>query len=724
MSGQGLSAATAGEARPSGGFLQPARNVWRVERAERARLLVDAAEYFGILRRAMRNAEHSLIIVGWDIDSRTRLVGPEGRADDGFPEQFGDFLRVLARDKPGLSVKLLLWDYSVLYAAERELLPVVPLRWNTPENIDLCLDNEVPIGASHHQKVVVVDDRLAFCGGLDITVRRWDTSDHTPGNRHRVDPSDEPYRPFHDVQIMVDGAAAAALGDLARRRWARAAGETLEPPSARHDPWPEDIDHHFSDVTVGIARTEPAYGGSDEVREVEALFGDMLARARQWIYIENQFLTCTDIARRLASRLREVPSLEVILVVPQSHHTWLEHQTMLMGRIRFMNVLREAGVAERVRLLHPFIGKGRREVGIMVHSKVMIVDDTVLRVGSANICNRSMGMDSECDIAIEAVTDEDRDAVIAALGRLLGEHCGAEPAGVVSALHDTGSLFAAMDRCRAESRGLKPVDDGDHSPGDTASTIEAIADPVRPIVSGDYFADIVDSEDREDTGGGFSAIAKGLVALLLVAALVLLWRYTPLSEYADPDRLRVSLQSVTAGPFAPLIVIAIYVLTGFIAFPVTVLIVVTAASFGLWTGLLYALAGSLSSALATYVAGRTLGPGMLRNIFGPGINRISRGIGKRGVLTMMTVRLVPVAPFMLVNLVAGALRVPVVDYMIGTLLGLAPGIVLLSVLGDRVFAILENPSLADIAIALSVIVLWIGLAFGLQRLVSRRRRSR
>lgn len=719
MSVQDLSAA---EESQSTSILKPPRNVWRVEEAARARLLVDAAHYFEVLRAAMRNAEHSILIVGWDIDSRTRLVGPSGKAEDGLPDTFGEFIAGLAREKPDLEVKLLLWDYSVIYTMERELLPAVPLRWNTPGNIDLCLDDEIPLGASHHQKIVVVDGCLAFSGGLDITVRRWDTCAHDPANELRVDPSDEPYRPFHDVQMMVDGDAAAALDELARARWAKAACEELKPAGAdRRDPWPEGFDPDFSNVSVGIARTVPATNGSAAVREVHTLFTDMVASAERWIYIENQFLTCTDVANALGERLNENPDLELLLVAPKTHETWLEHQTMLAGRIRFMDILRQAGVADRVRLVYPEVGKDGSAVDVMVHSKVMIVDDMLLRVGSANLCNRSMGTDTECDLVIEAHDEPSRSGVMAALGQLLGEHCGAEPENVVSAVRETGSIFAAMDRCKAEERRLRPVTDGDTPPGDVPTTIETIADPGRPIGSNEHFADIVDL-GGEKSGGGISNVAKAIAAILFIVALGLLWRYTPLSEYAQPDKLRETFGGMAGSPFAVLAVVALYVIAGFFAFPVTVLILVTAGTFGLWPGLLYAALGSMASAVATYGAGRGLGARFLRNLIGPRINRVSRGIGKRGVLTIATIRLVPIAPFMLVNLVAGAFRIPVVDYTVGTFLGLAPGILLLSILGDRVFAMFEDPSLTDFAIVIGALALWIGFALGLQRVIARWRK--
>ena len=102
---------------------------------------------------------------------------------------------------------------------------------------------------------------------------------------------------------------------------------------------------------------------------------------------------------------------------------------------------------------------------------------------------------------------------------------------------------------------------------------------------------------------------------------------------------------------------------------------------------------------------------------------MSRGIGEKGILAIATIRLVPVAPFMLVNLVAGAFRIPFIQYTVGTFLGLAPGILILSVLGDRVFAMIEDPSMSDLAIVLGALAAWVGFALGLQRLADRWRKS-
>ena len=185
-------------------ILAPNRNIWRLEGSRRAAVLIDGANYFGALREALLQARSTVFIIGWDLDSRTRLVGESGRANDGYPEGFVDLLAALVNERPQLTVHLLVWDHSVLYALERELFPIVALGWLTPRRIRFCLDEDLPAGASHHQKIVVVDDAVAFCGGLDVTIRRWDTTKHRLDDARRVDPAGVPYRPFHDVQAVVE----------------------------------------------------------------------------------------------------------------------------------------------------------------------------------------------------------------------------------------------------------------------------------------------------------------------------------------------------------------------------------------------------------------------------------------------------------------------------------------------------------------------------------------
>lgn len=690
-------------------FLRPNHNVWRIERAARAAVLIDAAAFFEAVRGACLKAERSILVVGWDIDSRTQLVGADGTPADGFASGFADFLSELVQARPELQVHLLLWDYSLLYAGERELLPRLSLGWRTPERVTLCIDNSVPFGSSQHQKIVVVDDAVAFSGGLDLTIRRWDTTSHAAENSHRVDPSGHPYRPFHDVQMMVDGEAARALALLARERWCRAYGgkPSVEPHG---DPWPEAVRADFTDVEVGIARTQPRYNGDDAVREAETLFVDSIDLAEREIYIENQFLSSALIADRLADRLARCPQLEVVMVAPRSHDSWVERHTMRNGRIRFWQRVRAAG-SDRVRLVYPAVEQGEHATNTMIHSKVMAVDDRFLRIGSANMNNRSMGADTECDLAIEAQSDRERAAIREIRNRLLGEHCGVSAADVAAFLDRDGSLVRAADRLTANGHRLRPIDDGEPDESGLSDVIERIADPPRPIRPTRLARHLL---------ARFRPLLVALACGLVVLGIALAWRYTPLSTVVTADNVRAVLKSVRGEAWAIAVVVLVFVLASAIIFPLNLLILTTAAVFGPWLGILYGGTGTVSSALVMFFIGGRLGREALNRMLGKRWQHGLEGVRKRGLLAVVTFRLLPIAPFTFVNLAAGASGIRFVDFLVGTLIGMLPGLVLMSVMGDRIIRILVEPSAGDIAILVVCVAGLIGLAVAAQSFLGRR----
>ena len=202
--------------------------------------LVDGEDYFAAVRAALARAQRSIYILGWDIDSRMRLM-PQGAAD-GYPEELAPFLNAIVSERRKLRAYVLAWDFAMLYAFEREWLPIYHFDWKTHRRLDFRLDGQHPLGASHHQKIVVVDDRVALLGGFDLTRSRWDRSAHACDDQLRSDPNGAHYGPFHDVGAIVEGDCARALGDLARERWQRATGA---PPRAgaapTRDPWPPHV---------------------------------------------------------------------------------------------------------------------------------------------------------------------------------------------------------------------------------------------------------------------------------------------------------------------------------------------------------------------------------------------------------------------------------------------------------------------------------------------------
>ena len=124
------------------------------------------------------------------------------------PSRLWKFMNAVVKNRETLNVYILEWDFAVLYAFERELFPVFKIPWKSNNRIHFHLDSEHPLGGSHHQKPVVIDDQIAFVGGIDLTKRRWDTPEHAASDPHRIDPSGKSYGPFHDVQIAVEGPAA------------------------------------------------------------------------------------------------------------------------------------------------------------------------------------------------------------------------------------------------------------------------------------------------------------------------------------------------------------------------------------------------------------------------------------------------------------------------------------------------------------------------------------
>ncbi len=701
-------------------ILQQDDTCWRIAACARARVLIDGADYFLAVRRALLKAEREVFIVGWDIDSRTPLVGPEGDKgkDDDLPVTFGAFLTELVRRRPELKIHLLLWDYSMLYALEREPLPAVKLNWATPPQISVCLDDVLPVGASHHQKVMVVDDALAFSGGLDITIRRWDTSDHDLRNQKRSDPRGESYRPFHDIQIMVDGPAAGALAELVRQRWQRAACETPEAPCPQGDPWPEGFEPDFTDTRIGIARTLPDYDGEPEVREVEKLFRRSIAAAEKSLYIENQFLTNPSVCDALVRRLEEKPELEVLIVAPNVHQSWLEEHSMNAGRKRFMERLYQAGVDGQVRLVYPALPADDTGEGVMVHSKVMTVDDRLLRVGSANLNNRSMGMDTECDLALEAVNETERAAIVRLRNRLLAEHLGRERGEIDEILAQNPSLFALVERFAAEDRSLQPIDLSAVTDDELSRTVGQIADPERPIATPEFIGDMFGASEAKQKVSRLVKLAAGGAVLL---ALVALWRYSPLSDYTDPQVLTQELQALGDGFWLPGVVIAAFLLGSLVAFPVTVLIAMTGLLFPPLPAFGYALAASLLSAALNYGIGRGAGAQPLRNLVGPSVNRVSRALSNRGVISVAALRMLPIAPFTFINLAAGASHVKFADFIAGTFLGMAPGILVITLLGNQLGRVLSDPEPAQLVLFGGFILAWLALSLGLQALASRLR---
>ena len=401
----------------------------------------------------MLKARRRIMLIGWDFDARIEL---SDNRPPGEPRTLGEFVLWLVTLNPELEVYLLRWNIGALRTLFRGTTIITLVRWMARKRIHARLDSASQVGASHHYKIIVIDDCLAFCGGIDMTSNRWDTPAHRDGDPRRVGPDGSPYAPWHDATSILEGPVAAALGELGRQRWQAAGGEPLAPVSGGGDCWPDGVDAQFRDISVAICRSRPAVNGEPPIREIEATYLALIGGARRYIYAESQYFASRRIAGAIAQRLDEPEGPEIVLINPVRSHGWLEPIAMDTARARLYEALRRLDRYGRLRIYHPYTEQGE---AIYVHAKVMIVDDQVLHVGSSNMNNRSMRLDTECDVTIDSRRPGNEGAaptIRALRDSLLAEHLGAESETVGAAVAGKGSLIAAIEALRSAGRSLRP----------------------------------------------------------------------------------------------------------------------------------------------------------------------------------------------------------------------------------------------------------------------------
>lgn len=181
--------------------------------------------------------------------------------------------------------------------------------------------------------------------------------------------------------------------------------------------------------------------------------------------------------------------------------------------------------------------------------------------------------------------------------------------------------------------------------------------------------------------------ALGIIAVLLLMAS---WRWSPLREWLQPERLIEALRDGAQQLGWPLLLLLMSLALS-LAIPLVVLTLMSMLAFGPWTGSLYIYAAALSSSAISHLLGRWLGHELLLRLGGARLQGLSQALARRGWLAVTLMRLVPAAPFALVNMLAGATHLRVWHMLVGTALGMAPGTLALAVFADQVQALLRQP---------------------------------
>ncbi len=692
----------------SNSLFQVGGNCCGVAHAERVAMLVDGETYFETFMQAAERAERSILILAWDFDSRTALRFGENGAPTAI---LGEFLNGLAQRNRRLHIHILDWDYPMVFGADREFSPLYGLSWKPHRRVHFRYDDTHPVVGSHHQKIVVIDDKLAFVGGLDLTCKRWDTREHLPNDPRRM-AGGKPYPPFHDMMIALDGEAGRAIGAIARKRWEKATDEVIDAVQVTSDPWPDSLKSDIEDVEIGIACTSPAAEGGEEVRDVEQLYLDMITRAKDYIYIENQYFTAQKIGDALASRLAEPDCPEIVIVTRLLSHGWLEEMTMHVLRTKLIASLRAVDVNQRFHVYYPHVDGLTEGTCVDVHAKMMIVDDEWLRIGSSNLSNRSMGLDTECDVTVEAGHRDDVTTVIRRFrDEAVAEHLGVSADGFAGELQRAGTMHDAIASLGSPQRQLRPLTEMEEWSDALINTV-SLADPERPVSMNLLVEQFAPDVEMHHAKTVWKKIAVFVLALI---ALTLAWRFTPLAGLFTADKVTAWAEHFAGYWWAPVLIVLAYTPASLIMFPRPLITLGAVVAFGAWQGFVYAIVGILLSAGLHYLAGTLFPRDMVRRIAGKRLNRMVHVLRKNGLVAVTALRLVPVAPFAVEGIVAGAIRIKLWHFLLGTFIAMLPGVLTATIFADQLEAALRDASKINYWLVAGVAAFFLGAMFLVRR---------
>lgn len=696
------------------------KNCWQETQADFSCPLIDCANYYRALHSSICKAQKQIIIVGWDIDSRIRLLHGDDEEQAQAPSRIGELIKWKAEQNPDLNIYLLRWDSSFAFFDQREMWALEVWQDKTPDNVQALLDDSIPMGGSQHQKLVIIDNEVVFSGGMDVALHRWDTREHKIDEPGRNGPDNQEYGPFHDVQVVSSGPLVKHFAELAHWRWNRIAEHPIETiPFADTGTgqiphtWPDGVKPCFTNTPCAIARTIPEMDDTELVQEVRHMLLDLIDQAEKFIYIENQFATREEIARAINARLKACPTLNVIIVSSYDPKGLFESEAYWASRITFKNLVEEGINDNRIMMTYSSIRDQQGRMAFKrIHSKVMAIDNQYLVIGSSNLSNRSMTLDTEVDLVFHGDSDDNQRCIEFIRNDLLAEHTGRQTDEIQALIDSDAPVEALMNGQLAHGYVLTEIDDSQFTSPSETNVFRSISDPEEPL-----------GPAIPDFHGKFSAITNprrrtimitlGVIIVALIAtALILISNTVP---WLDGDRIQAFLEESRGTYFALPTVLLVYLVGGLLFFPVTVLSLAVAAIFGPIWGPIYGIVGALLSAGTTFLLGKLLGNAGLRKLGGPKVEAVDEKLKQSGIIGVAAIRMLPVAPFSLVNLVAGISSITVVQFLIGTFLGMFPQMIAKGLVGDSIMQIFKNPSAETVTYLVLGLLFWLAMIIGSQK---------
>ncbi len=669
------------------------RNCFAETSVDAAHLVVDTGNYYAEAYEVLRKARHAVYILGWDFHSQISLLPGEEDADP--PAELLGLLRAITEKTPDLQIYILVWYANPFYSLDREKFIRFKMLEESFANVHLVFDNELPISASHHQKILVVDDTIAYCGGMDFTDARWDLPEHRPQDERRVKVGGAPYGPYHDVDVRVRGEASRTLGEMFRARWKATTGETLPVPPRVDASAFDDLPWSLPAVPCAVSRTMPAYKDRKEVCETRRMILDLLAAATRHIYIENQYLTSREVTRALCARLRKEDCPTITIVLPRINPQGPGNKLLMMHRNVMLWELRRADKAGKLGIFSPL---AEDDGQIYVHTKLLSVDDTYLTVGSSNLTARSLGLDSECDVTFDASgSPEASDALRFWKSRLLAEHAGMSEEEMDALLRDDlADLHHVISGRPQSGRRLEALESHKPTSLERWMVNVELSDYQQPLLF-DFTVDAVRKPllwARHPLLRHAFIVIGTIIGLFFLIAVLL--NATPLQSWAEAILTFDTAAVLRESRFDPFIVPLVYVGMGLLCVPMNFLMFATALLFPTVPSLLYIWIGMILSAVVNYGVGMLLGKKILHRFFHRSIAKISAAMEKKEFLSFAILRMIPVAPFGLINVIAGAYGARFFPFITGTFVGILPGSVLLVFFQRTLLGVIANPTTGNV----------------------------
>ncbi|GFO67041.1 hypothetical protein GMLC_06200 [Geomonas limicola] len=505
--------------------LKPGANCLGIFEAQETGLLIDACDYYRAFYHQARKARRYILMAGWQFDSEVELLRGAEAEQAGGEVLLLNFLDELCTRNPDLEIYILAWDFSAFFALEREWFQDVLFDWTTNDRMHFRFDNQHAAGATHHQKFVIVDGCLAFVGGMDICASRWDERRHLNENPLRVDGNGKPYGSYHDIQSYHTGPVVQELLALFLERWSESGAEPLRLPVLEPQRVPEIAGAiPLPTRRVAVSRTQAR---SSEVRpkqvfEIRHLFVDAILSAERLIYLENQYFSSQAIYWSLVSRmaLPDRGRIQIVLMLPD--RLPLTEQLFLgLPQMQMLSSLEQVAAKTG----HEFavyctacLDGGQRKL-TFIHSKLLLVDDRFLSVGSANATNRSMGLDTELNVSWEAAQDEPEltRTLQAVRASLLAEHAGLFGQGAEERFAPVENLVQRLNELADDplSRICRYVADPTHENVELLKTLEPIArvvDPEQPV-DGEFIFESLTSYETSSFAKGIRRLSQILITL-------------------------------------------------------------------------------------------------------------------------------------------------------------------------------------------------------------------